>query len=83
MMTKILVYGYCVGVFSLRGMQKRLQEDVAFRVLAADNHPDFRTLSDFCRIHLSSLKGAVRTGVTDGAGVGALSWGGSPSTAAS
>ena len=29
MMTKILVYGYCVGVFSSRGLQKRLQEDVA------------------------------------------------------
>jgi transposase len=35
MMTKILVYGYCVGVFSSRKLQKRLQEDVAFRILAA------------------------------------------------
>jgi transposase len=31
MMTKILVYGYCVGVFSSRRIQKRLVEDVAFR----------------------------------------------------
>src|SRR6266571_8222175 len=57
MMTKILVYGYCVGVFSSRRLQKRLHEDVAFRVLAADNHPDFRTLSDFRKIHLSTLQG--------------------------
>jgi transposase len=56
MMTKILVYGYCVGVFSSRRLQQRLHEDVAFRVLAADNQPDFRTLSDFRKIHLSTLQ---------------------------
>ena len=39
MMTKILIYGYCVGVFSSRRMQKRLTEDVGFRVLAAGNEP--------------------------------------------
>jgi transposase len=57
MMTKILVYGYCVGVFSSRRLQKRLHEDIAFRVLASDNQPDFRTLSDFRKIHLSTLQG--------------------------
>jgi len=57
MMTKILVYGYCVGVFSSRKLQKRLQEDVAFRILAAGNEPDFRTLSDFRKIHLLTLQG--------------------------
>src|ERR1035438_6985566 len=57
MMTKILVYGYCVGVFSSRRLQQRLHEDVAFRVLAADNQPDFRTLSDFRKIHLATLQG--------------------------
>src|SRR6266849_3924083 len=34
MMTKVLVYGYCVGVFSSRRIQQRLTEDIAFRVLA-------------------------------------------------
>ena len=57
MMTKILVYGYCVGVFSSRKLQQRLQEDVGFRMLAAGNEPDFRTLSDFRKIHLSTLQG--------------------------
>jgi transposase len=57
MMTKVLFYGYCVGVFSSRRIQKRLVEDIAFRVLAAGNQPDFRTLSDFRKIHLETLKG--------------------------
>ena len=57
MMTKLLVYGYCIGVFSSRKIARRLVEDVAFRVLAAGNTPDFRTLSDFRKIHLAALEG--------------------------
>jgi transposase len=57
MMTKLLVYGYCVGVYSSRKIQRRLHEDVAFRVLAAGNEPDFRTISDFRKIHLKTLSG--------------------------
>jgi transposase len=57
MMTKVLVYGYCVGVFSSRRIEKRLAEDIAFRVLAAGNEPDFRTISEFRRIHLKALEG--------------------------
>jgi transposase len=56
MMAKILVYGYCVGVYSSRRIQKRLVEDVAFRVLAAGNQPDFRTISDFRKLHLPALE---------------------------
>ena len=57
MMTKLLVYGYCVGVFSSRRIQTRVAEDIAFRVLAAGNEPDFRTISDFRKIHLKALEG--------------------------
>jgi transposase len=57
MMTKLLVYGYCVGVYSARKIQQRLSEDVGFRVLAAGNAPDFRTISDFRKIHLATLEG--------------------------
>lgn len=57
MMAKLLVYGYCVGVYSARKIQQRLAEDVAFRVLAAGNEPDFRTISDFRKIHLKALEG--------------------------
>jgi transposase len=57
MMSKVLLYGYCVGVFSSRRMEKRLVEDIGFRVLAAGNEPDFRTISDFRKLHLSALQG--------------------------
>ena len=57
MMTKVLVYSYCIGVFSSRRIETRLVEDIAFRVLAAGNHPNFRTISDFRKIHLKTLAG--------------------------
>jgi transposase len=57
MLTKVLVYAYCVGVFSSRKIQRRLIEDVAFRLLAAGNAPDFRTIADFRKRHLAALKG--------------------------
>jgi transposase len=57
MMTKVLVYAYCVGIFSSRRIQRRLAEDVGFRVLAAGNEPDFRTIADFRKTHLAALTG--------------------------
>lgn len=57
LMTKLLVYGYCTGVFSSRRIQKRLQEDIPFKVLAAGNEPDFRTISDFRKQHIQALQG--------------------------
>ena len=56
LMTKLLVYGYCTGVFSSRRIQKRLREDIPFKVLAAGNEPDFRTISDFRKIHIEALE---------------------------
>jgi transposase len=57
MLTKVLVYAYCVGIFSSRRIQRRLAEDVGFRVLAAGNEPDFRTIADFRKTHLTALSG--------------------------
>lgn len=57
MMVKILFYSYCTGVLSSRKIAIGLAEDVALRVLAAGNRPDFRTISDFRKLHLSALKG--------------------------
>ena len=57
MLTKVLVYAYCVGVFSSRRIQRRLVEDIGFRVLAAGNAPDFRTIADFRKVHLPALTG--------------------------
>lgn len=57
MLTKVLLYAYCVGVFSSRKIQRRLSEDIAFRMLAAENQPDFRTIADFRQRHLAALEG--------------------------
>ena len=57
MMVKVLLYGYCTGVASSRRIARRLHEDIAFRVLAANNTPDFRTISDFRKDHLEALGG--------------------------
>ena len=57
MMVKVLLYGYCTGVASSRRIAQRLHEDIAFRVLAANNTPDFRTISDFRKDHLGALSG--------------------------
>jgi len=56
MMTKLLFYAYCTGVFSSRKIARKLEDDVAFRVLGAGNKPDFRTISDFRKQHLGALK---------------------------
>jgi transposase len=50
-------------VFSSCRIQKRLPEDVAFRVLAAGNQPDFRTISDFRKLHLKALEELFRQGM--------------------
>lgn len=55
MMVKVLLYAYATGVFSSRKIARKLHEDVAFRVLAADNFPAHRTLSDFRAVHLKAL----------------------------
>ena len=56
MMVKVLLYAYATGVFSSRGIAKKLEEDVAFRVLAAGNFPQHRTICEFRRRHLAAFK---------------------------
>ena len=57
MMTKVWLYAYSVGIPSSRKIEKCLMEDVAFRMLAANNTPNFRTIADFRKEHLSALDG--------------------------
>jgi transposase len=57
MMVKVLLYGYCTGVYSSRKMARQLTDSVAFRFLAAGNEPDFRTISEFRKRHGAALKG--------------------------
>jgi transposase len=57
MMVALLMYAYAVGVPSSRKIEKRCQEDVAFRVIAANTQPDHTCISEFRRIHLQTLAG--------------------------
>ena len=56
MMVKVLIYGYATGVFSSRAIARKLEEDVAFRVLAAGNFPQHRTICEFRRRHLEDFE---------------------------
>jgi transposase len=51
MMLKVLVFGYCIGVRSSRKLDRLLERDIAFRYLAANQQPDFRTISLFRKNH--------------------------------
>ncbi|MGH7867971.1 MAG: transposase, partial [Candidatus Dormibacteraceae bacterium] len=54
MMGRLLIYGYCRGVASSRRMERATHEDVAFRYLAANQHPDHDTIAAFRQEHLAS-----------------------------
>ena len=56
-MVRVLLQGYRTGMASSRRIFQRLHEDIAFRVPAANNTPDFRTVSDFRKDHLQALGG--------------------------
>jgi transposase len=56
MMLKLLVYGYATGVTSSREIERRCRRDVAFRWLAANVAPDYRSISRFRRRHLGALR---------------------------
>ena len=60
MMVALLLYAYCVGVFSSRRIERATYEDVAFRVLAGGDHPDHSRISDFRRVHLDALAGLFK-----------------------
>jgi transposase len=56
MMIKLLFYGYCVGIRSSRRIEQKTFEDVAFRVLSCDAHPDHSRIADFRKRHLPVLR---------------------------
>ena len=55
MLVKVLVYGYCIGVTSSRKLAAACENDIALRYLTANQQPDFRTISDFRKDHVSAL----------------------------
>src|SRR3954451_15822325 len=79
MMLAVLLYAYCTGERSSRRIERRLVEDVAYRVLAVNQCPDHATLARFRRRHQDAIAGlfgqllglCVRAGLVD-AGVVAI-----------
>lgn len=57
MMVKLLLYAYCTGKPSSRKIETATYEDVAYRVLSADQHPDHDTISTFRKRQLAALSG--------------------------
>jgi transposase len=55
LMVKLLVYGYATGVVSSRKLERATCEDVAVRILCADQHPDYRSIARFRARHLEAL----------------------------
>jgi transposase len=55
MMVKLLLYGYCIGTASSRKIERATYRDVAFRVLAGDQHPDHDSIAEFRKRHLGAL----------------------------
>lgn len=56
MMVTLLVYAYAIGVFSSRKIAAACERNLAFRVIVGNDPPDFRTISDFRKIHLDRLR---------------------------
>lgn len=56
MMVTLLVYAYCIGVRSSRKIAAACERNLAFRAIVGDQPPDFRTISDFRKIHLAAME---------------------------
>src|SRR5437763_12329756 len=56
MMVTLLVYAYAVGVRSSRKIATACERNLAFRAIVGTDRPDFRTISDFRKIHLAALR---------------------------
>ena len=57
MMVRVLLYGYCTATYSSRKIEAKTYDDVAYRYLAADEHPDHSTIAEFRKRHLQTLAG--------------------------
>ena len=55
MMTTLLLYSYCCGIYSSRRIAKACRERVDFMSIVGFDAPDFHTISEFRRRHLKAL----------------------------
>ena len=56
MMVCLLLYAYCVGVFSSRKIAQACERNLAFIAIVGTERPDFRTISDFRKLHLDAFR---------------------------
>lgn len=56
MMVALLLYSYCRGIFSSRKIMRACEERLTFRVIAGDDIPNWRTISDFRKLHIKELQ---------------------------
>ena len=56
MMLALLVYGYATGTFSSRKIERATHDSVAFRFIAANQHPDHDTIANFRKTFLLELQ---------------------------
>jgi transposase len=56
MMVCLLLYAYCVGVFSSRKIALACERNLAFMAIVGEERPDFRTISDCRKLHLEAFK---------------------------
>jgi transposase len=55
MLVCLLLYAYCIGVYSSRKIAQACERNLAFLAIVGDDRPDFRTISDFRKEHLQRL----------------------------
>lgn len=55
LMCTLLAYSYCVGVFSSRKIAAACERNLAFKAIVGSDPPDFRTISDFRKLHLDAF----------------------------
>ena len=55
-MVALLLYSYCRGIFSSGKIMQACEERLTFRVIAGDDIPNWRTISDFRKLHIKELQ---------------------------
>ncbi|MDP3197661.1 IS1182 family transposase [Tabrizicola sp.] len=75
LLPSILVYGYATGVFSSRNLEHATYDSVAFRFVAADEHPDHDTLNTFRKRFLKEIEGLMVQGLMIARTMGVLKLG--------
>lgn len=63
LLVKLLLYGYCTGKVSSRKLERATYEEVPYRVLAANQHPDHASIAAFRQTHLQALAALFTQGL--------------------